>query len=150
MATLNMFDVLSSPEFLDQASYIRTTSAVSWTGVAVDTPSTPIPFQAVVTPDGTTMQRLPDGSRLSGSIVIYTQTWLTNGLKSDDANSTRADIVVWHGRQYVVADVQDFDAFAGLGGGVGVNFGPDTPRSLAPGFWVVSADLLPLNPAIGT
>lgn len=147
MATMTMVDVLTSPEFIDQASYIRTTRTIDQHGRGVDTPSNPIPFVAIFAPDDSTMARLPDGSRLSASINIYTQVWLTGGIKIDDVSSTLADIVVWHGRQYVVKAVQDFDAFSGMGGGF-INFG--APVGGGPiGFFVVSADLLPLNPTAG-
>lgn len=152
MATMTMFDVLQSPEFIDQASYIRTTSGMDGHGRAIDTPGAPVAFMASIQPDGTSMQRLSDGSRLGGSIRIWTQTYLCNGLKMDDTGAVKADIVLWHGRQYTVKDVQDFDAWAGMGGlGVGISFGPGiTPiEGSTKGFFVVSADLLPLNPTSG-
>ena len=147
--TMNMFDALSSYEFMDQGSYVRTTSIIGSNGVAVDTPSAPIAFNAIVIPDGSDLHRWSDGSRLSGSIRIYTQTWLTNGLKQDDVNSLLADVVLWHGRNYTVKAVQDFDAFSGASL-IGVSTGPGIQiGQSAQGFWVVSADLLPLNPASG-
>jgi hypothetical protein len=147
LATLNFADVLSAPEFIDRALYVRTTSAINANGVAVDTASEPIPFFAVLLPGGSKMARLSDGSRLSGDLVIYSQTWLTNGIKQDDVNSTRADLVLWHGRKYTVTSVQDFDAFAGMGGGY-IDF--RAPVGGGPrGFFVATADLLPLNPTAG-
>jgi hypothetical protein len=107
---------------------------------------------AVVMPEGSSLDRLPDGSRLSGSIRIWTQTYLSDGLKIDDTGAVQPDIVLWHGRQYVVRAVQDWDAFAGMGGlGVGISFGPGiTPvEGSTKGFFVASADLLPLNPTAG-
>lgn len=152
MATMSMFDVLPSPEFIDQASYIRTISALDIHGRAVNTPGASVAFMAVVMPEGSTLARLPDGSRLSGSIRIWSQTYLCDGLKIDDTGAVEPDIVLWHGRQYVVKAVQDWDAFAGMGGlGVGISFGPGiTPvAGSTKGFFVASADLLPLNPTSG-
>jgi hypothetical protein len=152
MATMTMFDVLPSPEFIDQISYIRTTRVITSGGVAQDTPAAAVAFMAVVIPEGSTLARLPDGSRLSASIRIWSQTYLSDGLKTDDTGGILADLVLWHGRNYTVKAVQDWDAFAGMGGlGVGVSFGPGiTPvDGSKSGYFVASADLLPLNPTVG-
>lgn len=147
MATMTMFDVLPSPEFLDQIAYIRTARIIDAHGRGVDTSDNPIPFMAVVMPDGSNLDRLPDGSRLNASIRIWTQTLLTAGTKIDDTNSAQPDVVIWHGRRYVVKAVQDFDAFMGMGGGF-IDF--QAPVGGNPnGFFVVSCDLLPLNPTAG-
>jgi hypothetical protein len=147
MATLNFIDVLTAPEFIDTASMVRTTRVIGTNGRAVDTVAGPISFNAIITSDGADLQRLPDGSRLGGAIQIFTQTWLTGGLKIDDVNSVEADIVTWHGRQYVVKAVQDWDAFASMGGGF-INFGAPVGGNLQ-GYFVVSCDLLPLNSGLG-
>jgi hypothetical protein len=152
MATMSMFDVLPSAEFIDQASYIRTIRTIDTHGRGVDTAGAAVAFMAVVMPEGSSLDRLPDGSRLSGSIRIWSQTYLCDGLKIDDTGAVQPDIVLWHGRQYVVRAVQDWDAFAGMGGlGVGISFGPGiTPvAGSTKGFFVASADLLPLNPTSG-
>ena len=147
MATLSFGDILTAPEFIDLASVVRTTRVIGTNGRAVDTAAGPVSFYAIVVPDESMLNRLPDGSRLGGSIQIFTQTWLTGGLKLDDINSIEADIVTWHGRQYVVKAVQDFDAFASMGGGF-INF--VAPVGGGPqGYFVVSADLLPLNSGVG-
>jgi hypothetical protein len=147
--TMNMFDALSAPEFMDQASYVRTTRVIGANGLGSDTQAAPVAFNAIVIPDGSNLHRWSDGSRLSSAIRIYTQTFLTNGLKQDDANSLLADVVLWHGRSYTVTAVQDFDDFSGasligVSAGAGVQIGQSSQ-----GFWVVSADLLPLNPSSG-
>jgi hypothetical protein len=151
MATLSMADVLTAPEFIDQASYIRTTRVITTGGVAQDTVASPVTLVAIITSDGSTLDRLPDGSRLGGSVLIFTQTFLTDGLKLDDINSIEADIVLWHGRQYVVKAVQDFDTFSGMAGaGIGNAFGPGIViGGTGLGYIVASADLLPLNAAVG-
>ena len=149
MATLDFSDVLSSPEFIDQGSYIRTATVVGTNGMAVQTPAAPVAFYAIQLPGGSSMLRQADGSRLSGDLVIFTQTWLSDGLKEDDANSLAADIVLWHGRKYTVTKCQDFSAFSSasiigvtMGGGIQIG-------QTGQGFWVCTADLLPLNPSSG-
>lgn len=149
MATLSFGDILTAPEFIDSfpPSYIRTTRVIGSNGRAADTVTGPVTFNAIVISDGSTLDRLPDGSRLSASIQIFTQTWLTGGIKTDDVNSVEADIICWHGRRYVVKAVQDWESFANMGGGF-VDFG--APVGGGPqGYFVVSADLLPLNPVLG-
>ena len=149
MATLSFGDILTAPEFIDSfpPSYIRTTRVIGSNGRATDTVTGPLAFNAIVISDGSALDRLPDGSRLSASIQIFTQTWLTGGIKADDVNSIEADIILWHGRQYVVKAVQDWESFANMGGGF-IDFGAPVGGS-PQGYFVASADLLPLNPALG-
>ena len=149
MATLNFADILTAPEFLDSSppAYIRTTRTIDQHGRGVDTSFAAIPFVAIFAPDDSTLARLPDGSRLSASITIYSQVYLSDGLKVNDLGGTLADVVLWHGRRYTVKAIQDWDAFASMGGGY-IDFG--SPVGGSPqGFFVASADLLPLNPTLG-
>jgi hypothetical protein len=138
--TMNMFDALSAPEFMDTASYVRTTRVIGANGLGSDTQAAPVSFNAIIIPDGSNLHRWSDGSRLSGSIRVYTQTFLTAGLTQSDVNSILADVIIWRGRNYTVSAVQNFDDFSDGG----IDLGPS-----APGFLVVSADLLPLNPSSG-
>lgn len=148
MATLDMYDVLSSPEFLDQAAYVRTTVTIGDNGRAVTVISPPMRFTASLQPGrGARMVRAADGSKLSGDLLAWSQTWLTNGIKVDDTTSLQADIIHWHGRRYTVTNCVDWSAFSAYPSG---NLDPPTQFGRAAnGFFVVTADLLPLNPVSG-
>ena len=131
MAGLDMTDALSGPEFLDQASYVRTTVAIDATGVGTATVSPPIQFLAGMIPMSQRLDRQSDGSMLRGSISLFTLTQLTAGGKLSEVLAHQADILTWHGRQYVVSAVEDYSAFG-------------------PGFWKIDANLLPLNPVVNS
>ena len=128
MPTLDVTDVLSDPMFQDTCSVVTTTRIIGSNGVPTDTAATPFTLAAVIEPDKTAMIRLADGSRLAGSIFIYTLTLLSTGLKSSDTASRLADVVIWNGRQYVVRQVEDWSSWG-------------------QGYWRVAADLIQLNAA---
>ncbi len=126
MPTLDVSDVLSDPAFQDTCSIVVTTRVIGSNGVPTDTAATPFTLAAVIEPDKTSMVRLADGSRLAGSIFIYTLALLSTGLKSSDTASRLADVVTWNGRQYVVRQVEDWSSWG-------------------QGYWRVAADLIQLN-----
>lgn len=126
MATLDVSDVLSDPDFASSFTVTSTTVSMA-TGVPVPTIAAPVAASGVVIPGKSSLRRLDDGSRLISFVDIYTQYPLTSGIKTDDANSRIADIVTWRGRAYTVASVEDYSDFGA-------------------GFLHISADLLPLNP----
>jgi galactose-6-phosphate isomerase len=104
MPLLNVSSVLDDPAFRDDTLICtRNAQAMAETGLAVNTPTT-IPFSGVVTSGGgDKLIRMADGSRISGSITIYTRFPLSAGSPDFDA-----DIVTWQGRQYTVTPVNDW------------------------------------------
>lgn len=127
MASLDVSDVLSDPDFASSFTVTSTTVSMA-TGVPVSTVATPVAASGVVIPGKSSIRRLDDGSRVTAFIDIYTQFPLSAGTKATDTNSRAADIVTWHGRQFTVAVIEDWTDFGA-------------------GFLHASADLLPLNPA---
>lgn len=107
MALLDVTDVLLDPDFMDTGlvcnrmtqtvdDHGRATNAVTSTG-----------FAAVVTSDkGDVLHRNADGSRIIGSITLYTSFRLSDGSAGQDA-----DEIVWQGRTYTVANVNDYRHF---------------------------------------
>lgn len=112
---LDVSDVLASPEFLDTLSFVATVRGI-WEadGKGHDTVSPSQAFSAVVAPVALKLIQQSDGALKDGAIEIFTQTRLSGGVKIDDANERLPDIVTWHGRQYVVASVEDWTSW-GLG-----------------------------------
>lgn len=113
---------------MDHFGVISSTLSVA-TGLSVVTPAAAVGAWGVVIPNKSTIRRMDDGTRLAANIDVYTQYPLTAGFKNDDTISDPADIVVWHGRQWTVAAVEDFSTYGA-------------------GFLHASCDLKPLMPTV--
>jgi hypothetical protein len=127
MPTLDVTEVLGSPEFQDNFLVTQTAFVIGAGGTGSSTVTGPFAAQGVVIPGKSSLQRNSDGERVTAYLDVYTTYPLTNGLKTDDVSSREADIVTWRGRQFTVMGIDDF-----------TNFGA--------GFIHASCDLLPLNP----
>lgn len=102
MALIDVTDLLADPDFVEPAPLTVRRSAVSVNehGRKVATPSVSL-FTAVVTQNGgADLVRGPDGSMISGDIVIHTTFRLT---EEDD--------VIWKGTTYTVKNVRDWSSF---------------------------------------
>lgn len=122
MAQLDVTEILLDPDFMDTGLVCkRSIQTIGDFGRAVNT-VTSTPFAGVVTSDkGDILERIAGGERKKGSITIHTMFRLTAGSGEDSI----ADIVTWQGRDYTVANVNDYSHFGR-------------------GFVAVSCDLLPL------
>ncbi|MBY4733984.1 hypothetical protein K6V90_25935 [Cupriavidus pauculus] len=107
MAFLDVTDILLDPDFMDTGLLCRRlTQSIDVRGRATNTP-TDTPFAAVVTSDaGDVLTRGSDGSRITGSITLHTPLRLRDGGDGADA-----DEVIWQGRIYTVAVVNDYSHF---------------------------------------
>ena len=127
MPTLDVSDVLSSPEFQDNFSVLSTSNVMGVGGVGVETVTGPFAALGVVVPGKSSLRRRDDGARVTAYIDIWTRYPLTNGVKTDDVTSREADVVTWRGRQFTVISIEDWTDFGS-------------------GFIHASCDLIPLNP----
>lgn len=124
MALIDVSEALTDPDFIDLLSYVRRSVAIGQDGLGVAVDSGPIAFSGVVTAgSGDTLNRIPEGERVSGNITIHTKTRLQSG-----SAEVTADIVTWRNAQYVVSRVSDYS-----------NFGT--------GFVAAECDLLPIHGA---
>lgn len=124
MASFDVSRILENPAWQDRTLTVtRTTQTIGTNGLAVNTLAVS-PFAGIVTAKGTSrkLKREDAGSRISGSIQIYTLFALTDGKSS----GTDADIVSWNGRQYTVSEIEDWSTYG-------------------QGFVVATCDLLPLG-----
>lgn len=108
MALLDVTEVLLDPDFMDMGLVCkRYTQTVGDNGRAVNA-ETSTPFAGVVTSDkGDILERIAGGERKKGSITIHTMFRLTAG----DGEEIIADVVTWQGRDYTVANVNDYSHF---------------------------------------
>lgn len=107
MPTLDVSDVLLSPEFLDTSLTVkRNAQTVDDDGFASNT-TTVTPFGGVVTVDRSLeARRMQAGQVISGAILIVTVFRLTSGNTGIDA-----DIVTYRGREYRVTFVDPYTAY---------------------------------------
>lgn len=109
VASLDVSDLLTDPDFCDPIVIQRNSQSVTAQGLGVTTPSQ-VQIGACVVPAGSLdLYRGMDAELLKGKIHIYTRFPLTAG-----ENGITADIVFWRGRQYTVSAVDDFSNF-GIG-----------------------------------
>ena len=122
MALLDVTEVLIDPDFMDMGLVCkRSNQSIGDNGRATNA-VTSTPFGGVVTSDkGDILERIAGGERKKGSITIHTMFRLTAGAGED----ITADVVTWQGRDYTVANVNDYSHFGR-------------------GFVAASCDLLPL------
>ncbi|MWK54681.1 hypothetical protein GO594_01705 [Pseudomonas otitidis] len=122
MAQLDVTDILLDPDFMDTGLVCkRFTQDIGDNGRASNT-ATSTTFAGVVTSDkGDILERLAGGERKKGSITIHTLFRLQAGNGPDQI----ADVVTWQGKDYTVANVNDYSHFGR-------------------GFVAASCDLLPL------
>ena len=111
MPLLDVSDVLLDPDFTDAITVTTTWRVVGTNGRATDTTATPVSVIAVVIPASQRLILQSDGALRDGAIEIYTTYALSGGVKTTDTASRQPDVVTWHGREYVVASVEDFSAF---------------------------------------
>lgn len=104
MALIDVSDLLTDPDFTDTVTLIRRSVTVNTYGEGVLT-ETPSSITAVVQGANTeTLERMPEGARLSDLIEIYYKGTLTA-----ESASGYADVIVWHGKRYQVFEVtEDF------------------------------------------
>lgn len=107
MPTLDVTDVLLSPEFLDTSLVVkRSEQTVDDDGYAQNT-VTQTQFGGVVTVDRSLeARRMQAGQVISGAILIITTYRLTSGNTGIDA-----DIVTYRGREYRVTFVDPYTAY---------------------------------------
>ena len=116
MTLLDVTEILSDPDFSTTFTVIQTYETISASGRSVQSIVTTPDVVGVVIPEGGNLVRLPDGSRLAGSIDVYTTWPLKEGTGGADASpaseeTSEADIVVWRARKYVVRATQDYSEF---------------------------------------
>ena len=104
MALIDVSDLLRDPDFTNVVTLIRRAVAVNEHGENVMT-ETPCHITAVVQGDNTeTLDKLPEGARLSDVITVYYRGTLTA-----ERPGGYADIIVWQGKRFQVKEVaEDF------------------------------------------
>lgn len=106
MARTDVSDALLDPDFVDRLVCERLVQTIGNDGIAVNTP-TEVPIFGCVT-GGETLERTATGERIKGAITVHTKFRLIAG-----EDELTADVLLWKGRRFVVADVADYSHFGG-------------------------------------
>lgn len=113
MPTLDVSEVLDSPEFMTTVVLIRNVTTVGDDGLATTVVTTIPDIQAVVTSDrGRNYQLTAEGQTVVGSILVHSRTTFNDGTASTDGvNSTQPDRLTWKGRNYLVRQFDDYSEY---------------------------------------
>lgn len=104
MAQIDVSELLDDPDFTDTVTLIRRAVTVNQYGESVIT-ETPETITVVVQGSNTeTLQRMPEGARLSDLIDVYYA-----GVLTVEQPNGYADVIIWKGKRYQVFEVpEDF------------------------------------------
>ncbi len=107
MALLDVTDIISDPDFMDTGLVCeRLVQTIGNNGIATNVQRL-MKFSGVITSDrGDILERVVQGERIVGSIMIHSRFRLTDG----KAGFT-ADVVRWNGRRFTVSSVNDYSNF---------------------------------------
>jgi hypothetical protein len=109
MAGLGVPDLASDFDFSDLVQLVRQTAAIDNFGETVLTGTT-TSIRAAVQPAGPeTLERLPEGARLSD----YIEIWHTGRLYAESPGGY-ADVIIWNGQRWQIMQVlEDYTHFPG-------------------------------------
>lgn len=105
MPTLNVSSVLKDPRFKDKMLRRRNVQIIE-NGRAQNIPRDDIIEGVVTNNNGDELERLPDGSRVSGAINVHTQCDLISGADGRDA-----DEICYQNRWYTVINVVSYSQY---------------------------------------
>ncbi len=107
MATIDVSEVLSDPDFASEFDVLRSTETVDERGLAQFAPKTFRCVTGVVqAASGRTLRMLPDLANMDDVIEVYTR------FKLQALSDHRApDIIKWNGRDYLVTKINDWSNY---------------------------------------
>lgn len=105
---MDISGIIVDPDFITAFQVVNETEAIGENGRATITTSTADALGTVV-PDTESLKRQPDGSRLLGSIKVYTRHPLAPA-----SVGRAADVVLWGGARYTVMAVSNYERWDGL------------------------------------
>lgn len=106
MPLLDVTDVLFDPDFMDTMTVTRSARSMS-RGRTVLTPQIfdDVPC-AITAATGDDLLNLPEGVRVEGTITVHTTFRLFS-----ETEETKADVITFNGRDYVVTTLNDWSRY---------------------------------------
>jgi hypothetical protein len=115
MPWLDVSDLMTDPDFVELDLICQRNAQTVGAGGLAANATTSIPFTGVVTSErGDVLERLADGERIIGTIMIVTRFRLRDGRGADVRDgepAITADVVLWRGRAFTVVDANDYTHF---------------------------------------
>lgn len=105
---MSLAAIVADPDFVTTFQIVTEAETIGTNGRATIAEASATVSGAVV-PDAEPLKRQPDGSRLSGSIKVYT----AHAIVAASAGRA-ADVVIWGGARYTVMSVADYTRWDGL------------------------------------
>ena len=102
MALIDVSELLTDPDFTNTVTLIRRASTVNTYGENVMTETQSTITAVVQGANAESLERVPEGARLSDLIDVYYK-----GALHAESPSGYADIIVWGGKRYQVFEVVD-------------------------------------------
>lgn len=107
MATLDVTELLSDPDFCDTVTITRKTEIIGSNGRPVITTETfPNVVVVVTAGHGDMLKRFPELTRVEGSVMVHTTFRLVAATQT-----TQADEMAWNGVNYRLAALNDWTNF---------------------------------------
>lgn len=107
MALLDISEVLTDPDFMDNGLVCERSKEIVNDDGMVELTTETFTFSAVVTTnEGTRLEREMDLERISGSITVHSIFKLIDG-----SGDLTADIITWKGKRYTVTKIDDYGHF---------------------------------------
>lgn len=107
MATLDVTEILSDPDFCDTVTITRETETIGSNGRPIITTETfPGVVGVIVAGHGDMLKRFPELTRVEGSVMVYTTFRLAAATQT-----TQADQMTWNGVNYRLTALNDWTNF---------------------------------------
>ncbi len=102
MATLDVTEVLTCPEFTDTVELIKRSQTVNSNGRMQIIETSEMIIAVVQNANTEELERLPESARYSDVIVVYYK-----GKLQAQSENGYADVVLWQGKRYQVKEVSE-------------------------------------------
>ena len=109
MAELDVTEILSDPDLVDDIIVIRSVRSVGMNGIVTDTPGTFFTFGSLQPTPASTLRMLPESVRINGFITVVSPFRFV-----PLTDTTAPDQVIWHNKTYRCRSCEDWTDW-GLG-----------------------------------
>lgn len=106
MPLVDVTELLSDPDFVEDFTVVRSTRTMDQHGRVVDLPGQFSTYGSVQPTSGSTLMLLPEAERIGGFITVVTMFPLI--ALSD---STAPDRIIWHNKTYQVKMLNDWSEY---------------------------------------
>jgi hypothetical protein len=92
MALIDVSELMSDPDFVNQFTIVRRTSKVNDFGENEISDTNICAIGSIQAGNGDTLKRLPEAARKENAITVYTKT----ELRADSTTNGYSDVIIWN------------------------------------------------------